>query len=120
MAPLPLTQTQRDELDQAIRDDIPALDQHILSQDSKTADTDTDFDKMFSEFLAVTHVQTILLFNRNNLNNVLDPTKFTRASLKQHPQLCKTIRNVCQTGSYSRILDQKMMQISDTSSARFS
>ncbi|KAG1809294.1 uncharacterized protein BJ212DRAFT_602442 [Suillus subaureus] len=113
VAPLPLTQTQRDEFDQVILGAIHPDDLRIM-QDSEAADT--GLDRVFSTFLATTYVHTINFFNRHKLENVLDHTKFMPASLEQHPQLSKVIHDACRTGLYSRILDLKIMQMSDTSS----
>ncbi|KAG2344166.1 hypothetical protein BDR05DRAFT_195947 [Suillus weaverae] len=110
VASLPLTQTQRDELDQAIRGTAGTTLLRKI-RDSETAHTNLELALLAFAFSLTTHI-----LNRNNLKNVLDPDMLTLATTQQHSQLRKMMRNACQTSSYSRILDLKMLQKSDASS----
>ncbi|KAG1777972.1 hypothetical protein EV702DRAFT_1196772 [Suillus placidus] len=110
VAPLPLTQTQRDELDQAIHTAGMTLLRKI--RESETAHTNLELALLAFAFSLTTH-----MLNRTNLKNVLDPDMLTLATIQQHPQLRKMIRNACQTDSPLLTVtgNAEMLQNSDAS-----
>jgi hypothetical protein len=97
-----LTQIQRDELDEALRD---TLVRHFLSTIRDPETTDEDLDLTLGAFLSVAVLDINRLLKRNNLKNVFDVNKFSTVTVTQHPQLRKIISDACQSGFFSQVLD---------------
>ncbi|KAG1729993.1 hypothetical protein EDB19DRAFT_1832177 [Suillus lakei] len=83
MTPLPLTQTQHEEFDQAIR---KAFGCFILDSIKDPKIADTDLDDLSSVVPKYIIEEANRIFKHNNLNNELDTRKSTKDIVEQHPQ----------------------------------
>ncbi|KAG2747648.1 hypothetical protein P692DRAFT_20573946 [Suillus brevipes Sb2] len=112
-----LTQTQRDELDEALRDTLVRHNPNFLSTIRNPETAHEDLDLTLGTFLSVAVLDINRLLKRNNLKNVFDVNKFSTMTVTQHPQLRKIISDACQSGFFSQVLDLKILRLPDTGSA---
>ncbi|KAG1737634.1 hypothetical protein EDB19DRAFT_1909614 [Suillus lakei] len=111
MASLPLTQTQRNELDQTIHG---ALGRFILDSIEDPEIADMNLNAELIMVLRCVLFETSRVLKHNELVNVLEPPDFAKDIVERHPQLREMIRQACQTKSFSPIIDLKILQ-TDTS-----
>ena len=98
VAPLPLTQIHRDELNEAIHKRVRRLRQ-LITESAIPAD----------EFLVTIVLYTIQeasrFLRRENKKDTLDADMGDEQTLKQYPQLRDIIRTAFQTSSFDKIAD---------------
>ena len=96
VAPLPLTQTQRNELNEAIREKV----RHTASSITGSANPP---DELLVSIVEKTILGASRLLKRENIKDPLDVDTATEHTLQQYPKLRDMIHTVCQTSSFHEL-----------------